>query len=128
MVEQYDLEEQQEDEQFTIDEEDGPSSEVKQRLRELKLYEKQKKKEESKHRATFTRIDNQNGYICDRCGQPYIQEHGSLIYSNKGEFAYCKECLKVLYPNYRHIKLAGTVNKLDYRSNHCDTQYFSRIK
>lgn len=128
MVEQYDLEEQQEDEQFTVEEDEGPSNEVKQYLREQKLYEKQKKKEESKHRAKFTRLNNQNGYICDRCGQPYIQENGSLIYSKDGEFAYCRDCLKVLYPNYRPIKLTGTVNKLDYRSNHCDTQYFSRIK
>lgn len=128
MSEQYDLEEQQEEEQFTLEEDEGPSSEVRRYLKEQKLYEKQKQKDIVKHKAKFTRLNNQNGYICDNCGKPHIQEDGSLIYNKNGEFSYCKDCLKILYPTYKHIKLVGTLNKLDYCSNHYDVQYFSRIK
>ena len=128
MSEQYDLEEQQEPEQFIEEDSEELSSKAKRFLREQKLYDKLTAKEESKHKAKFTRIDNQNGYICDHCGKPYIQEFGTLIYNCKGEFAYCKDCLKELYPNYKHVRLIGTINKLDYRSNHSDLQYFSRIK
>ena len=128
MTEQYDLEEQQEPEQFVEENSEELSSKARQFIREQKLYERLKKKEDDKHKARFARQDNQNGYICDNCGKFHIQEEGSLIYKREGEFAYCKECLKQLYPNYTPIKLVGSINKLDFRSNHSDTQYFSRIK
>lgn len=128
MIDQYDLEEQQEPEQFVEEEQGELSAKAKRFIKEQKLYEKLKAKEDTKHKAKFVRVDNQNGYLCNNCGKPYLQENGSLIYNKNGEFAYCKECLKQLYPNYKPIKLIGTINKLDFRSNHCDTQYFSRIK
>lgn len=128
MTEQFDLEEQQEQEQFSLEDNQEPSGKVKMYLREKKLYEKQYHKETSKHRATFKRIKNQNGYVCDNCGKEFMQEEGTLMYKKDGEFAYCKDCLKELYPNYRHIKLAGTVNKADRLSNHYDTKYFFNAK
>lgn len=128
MVEQYDLEEQQESEQFSPEESQEPSGKVKMYLREKKLYEKQYHKEMSKHKATFRRVQNQNGYVCDHCGKEFPQEEGTLMYNRNGEFAYCKECLKELYPNYKHIKLAGTMNKADRLSNHYDTKYFFRAR
>lgn len=128
MVENFDLEEQQQEEQFKEDNTQEPSNKVKSYLREKRLYEKQYHKEIIKHKARFTRINNQNGYVCDHCGKPYPQEDGTLMYKKDGEYAYCKDCLKILYPNYRHIKMAGTINKLDFRSNHYDVKYFSCIK
>lgn len=124
MTETVDLEEQQEPEQFVVEDNTEMSREVKQHLREQKAYEKLKKKEEQKHKARFSRKDNMNGYLCDRCGNHFAEEDGSLIYKKEGEFAYCKECLKVLYPNHTFIKLLGSSKKLDFRSNHYDTKYF----
>lgn len=123
----FDLEEQQEPEQFSVEQDDKPSKEVRKLIREQKKKEKANKKVEEKHRAKFTRVNHQNCYICDNCGKAYKEEEGTLMYNMSGEYAYCKECLKLLYPNYKICRLAGTHKKTDLLSNHADTQYFSGI-
>ena len=124
----YDLEEQQEEEQFKIEEDETPSKSINKFLREQRQYEKLNQKKETKHKAKFTRQDNQNCYVCDNCGKVYKEEYGSLMYSSKGEFAYCKDCLKELYPNYKPIKLATTTKKIDFMSNHADVAYSKGFK
>lgn len=124
----YDLEEQQQEEQFKVEEEEAPSKNINKFLREQRQYEKLNQKKESKHKAKFTRQNNQNCYVCDNCGKIYNEENGSLMYSSKGEFAYCKACLKELYPNYKHIKLATTIKKTELFSNHADVQYSKGFK
>lgn len=124
----FDIEDQQEPEQFTAEElDDKPSKEVYKQLKEQKKREKfyasKNKKEEVKHKARFTRVDNLNSYICDHCGKTYPEEKGSLIYKASGEYAYCVECLKELYPNYKPIKLAGLQKKTEYLSNNFETLY-----
>ena len=129
----YDLQEQQEAEQFESEDTSAEplSKEVYQYLRDKKKYEaynaKLNKKKETKHKATFTRVDNQNSYICDNCGKAYREDEGKLIYKREGEFAYCKECYKKLYPNMKFIKLTSTIKKSDFMSNHCDTDYYNRL-
>lgn len=125
---EFDLQEQQEEEQFTEETEDKPSKEIARYLREQKKYEKlNKKKATPKHKATYKRENNINCYVCDNCGKTFTKETGSLIYNKDGEFGYCIDCLKEKYPNYRHINLIGTIDKLDFMSNHADTQYFNRL-
>lgn len=127
---EYDLDEQMEEEQFVAEDlDEKPSKEVYRQLKEQKkreaYYEKQNKKNAvEKHRARFTRQNNLNHYICDRCGEIFEEGKGSLMYNSKGEFAYCATCTKELYPNYRPIRLFGTKSKSDFMSNHYDTKYF----
>lgn len=132
--EQYDLEEQQD-----FEEEDDSSAEVRlskelyKVLKSKKQYQKALQKEQSrrqraKHKATFTRKDNENCYICDNCGKTYKANKGTLIYKLEGEFAYCDACLKVLYPNYHRVDLVGSIKKTDFRDNHCDTWYNKGFK
>lgn len=119
-----DLEEQMEPEQFVPDDSaDKPLKEVYKFLKQQKKYEKLNKKQEAKHKATFHRINNANHYTCDKCGENYPEYEGSLIYNNKGEFAYCSKCLKELYPNYRKVHLATRVSKTDLLNNHWETKY-----
>lgn len=125
--EQFDLEDQQEIEQQETEDEKF-SKEVYKKLKSQKQYQKAiqeeaEKLEKTKHKAKFTRRDNENCYICDNCGQVYKADKGTLIYNKKGEFAYCDSCLKILYPNYRRVSLFGAIKKTDYRDNHCDTAY-----
>ena len=124
----FDLEEQLEPEQFTEDSDDRPSKEVYKQLREQKrreaYYEKHNKAVQQKHKARFTRQNNLNHYICDRCGEVFEEGKGSLMYKSEGEFAYCAACTKELYPNYKPIRLFGTKSKSDFMSNHYDTKYF----
>ena len=124
----YDLEEQQEEEQFIVEDNDAPSKSINKFLREQKRYEKLNQKKEAKHKAKFTRQDHQNCYVCDNCGKTYKEEYGALIYKHSGEFAYCKDCLKELYPNYKPIKLATTIKKTDFMSNHADVAYSKGFK
>lgn len=129
----YDLEDQQESEQFVEDSrEDKPSKEaakfLKEQKRALKHYEQLDKKQASKHKATFHRIDNQNHYVCDNCGTTYPEEKGALMYNAKGEYAYCSNCLKELYPNYKPIKLSTTLSKTRFMSNNFESQYNKGFK
>lgn len=126
----YDLEEQQEPEQFTEEQEETKlSKDVYQYLKEKKKFDKlHSKPQKEKHKATFHRINNINHYICDNCKEPTPEENGSLIYKATGEFFYCKKCLKELYPNYRHVKLVTSSSKTDFLSNHFDTKYNKGFK
>lgn len=145
----YDLEEQQEPEQFIEEKDDASlSKEVYNKLKQEKKYEllKAKKQEhkrkiqekiqlmhnkklESKHKPTFHRINNENHYVCDNCGEPFKEKvGGSLITNNKGEFAYCKKCMKDLYPTYKPVFIANTMSKTDFFSNHADLKYSKGFK
>ena len=126
----YDLEEQQEPEQFTAEDtsEQKKSKEVYKLLRERKRYEAQQQKhnkaQQQKHKAVFHRINNINHYVCDNCGEPFPEKQGgSLIYNKNGEFFYCRQCLKELYPNYRPIHLTTTISKSKLLSNNFEEQY-----
>ena len=121
-----------EPEQFIEEQDEKPSKEVYKQLREQRkreqLQEKHNKEQAKKHRATFHRVNNVNCYKCDNCGKVFEHDkEGSLIYKNTGEYAYCGECLKKLYPNYRRIRLAGSISKTDALSNHWDIAYFSGL-
>lgn len=116
----------------TEEQEELISKDVYKRLKQEKQYNKylqqeQKEKEKLQHKAKFTRKNNENCYICDNCGKIYPEQDGVLMYrkqdSRYGEFAYCDDCLKKLYPNYKKVKLFGMIKKTDYRDNHCDLQY-----
>lgn len=123
----YDLEEQTEPEQFTEETEDTPSKEVYKRLREQKKaqkhYEALNKKKATKHKAVFHRVNNQNHYVCDHCGKTIQEELGKLMYNAKGEFFYCNECIKELYPNYKPVTLITTMSKTSFMSNNFETKY-----
>ena len=127
-MQDYDLEDQQEEEQFKIDEDEAPSKSISKFLREQKRYEKLNQKKDNKHKAKFTRQDNQNCYVCDNCGTVYKEETGALMYKAAGEFAYCSNCLKELYPNYKLMKLSTTLKKTDFMSNHADVRYSKGFK
>lgn len=131
----FDLEDQQEPEQFIAEDtsEQRKSKEVSKLLRERKQYEsyqqKHNKAQQQKHKATFHRINNTNHYVCDNCGKPFPESTGgSLIYRHSGEFAYCLDCLKELYPNYRPIRLATTISKTKLCSNNFEAQYSKGFK
>lgn len=133
MTETYDLEEQTEPEQFTVEQEDTKlSTDVYKKLKEEKKYQKYitslKKKEKPKHKACFHRVNNVNHYYCDGCNELTHEEQSKLIYNKDGEFAYCYKCLKERYPNYTPVRLATTVSKTDMLSNHADTKYNKGFK
>ena len=71
---EYDLEEQQEPEQFTEEQEDTKlSKDVYNYLKEKKKFDKlNTKPQKEKHKATFHRINNINHYICDNCNMKSI--------------------------------------------------------
>lgn len=128
----YDLEDQQEKEQFTEESTSTPSKDVLKYMKEQKRFEKhnliKQKTAKTKEKAVFTRIENQNHYICYACGQPFKEEDISLMYGSYGERAYCHECAKKHYPNYKPIRLFTTMSKTDFMSNHADTKYNKGFK
>ena len=112
----YDLEDQQEEEQFKIEDDNGPSKSINKFLREQKQFEKLNQKKalllnkETKHKARIVKQDVQTCYICDNCETTYKKGQGTLIYKASGEYAYCSDCMKILYPSYRQ-KLSTLVRK-----------------
>lgn len=130
-MEEYDLEEQTQKEQFAEEDLGLPSKEARKQLKELEQYEKQIEKQnkllKSKKVARLIRQNNMNYYECDNCGELFQEDVGSLIHKKEGEFAYCSNCLKILYPKYKKVHLFNSVKKSDFLNNHNDTQYFNRI-
>ena len=126
----FDLEEQQEPEQFLEEDSGPPSKEVYKILKEQKKQEElHNKRLKEKHKAVFHHINNINHYVCDHCKHPFQEKDGGhLIYKASGEYAYCNACLKELYPNYKPIHLTTTMSKLDRLSNHADTAYSKGFK
>ena len=139
-----DILDEQEPDDFEVEDDQRLSKEVYKQLKEQKQFykkinEKQINKEKKQHRATFTRKDNKNQYVCDYCGKTTEEEDGSIIYCkgyNKsgprdkeyGEYFYCNDCLKIIYPGHTNVKLASMVKKSDYMSNHADTRYSKGFK
>ena len=126
----FDLEDQQEPEQFQEEDSGPPSKEVYKILKEQKRQEKlHNQRQKEKHKATFHRINNINHYVCDHCNTPFEEKNGGhLMYNASGEYAYCNKCLKELYPNYKPIHLTTTMSKLDHFSNHADLKYSKGFK
>ena len=63
------------------------------------------------HQVTIIIRGNENIYICDRCGKE-VKEN-DVMKSSSGKdrnYAYCPECTKILYPNYKKIPTMGLMN------------------
>ena len=61
-------------------------------------------KSKEKHNITLIVRGNQNYIVCDRCGKEVKEEDAMKSSSGKERnYAYCEECAKILYPNYRKI-------------------------
>lgn len=112
---EYDLEDQQEKEQFEEDKQDTVSKEVYQKLKEQKRYQKyyemKNKLAALKHKAKIIKKNGIDYYTCDHCKKQYKKINITLMYSAKGEYAYCSDCVKELYPNYKH-KLTNVINPI----------------
>lgn len=47
---------------------------------------------------------NQSYFICDHCGKEVKAEEATKITRGKNkDYAYCPECTKELYPNYKKV-------------------------
>lgn len=100
------------------------SRDVRKKLSMQKKIQKYNDKLESKHKAVFHRINNENFYTCDNCNTNFKEAiGGKLMYNKDGEFAYCNECVKKLYLNYKPVFLANTKSKTKLLSNNFETQY-----
>lgn len=56
---------------------------------------------------------NENIYICDRCGKEV--KDSDVMKINKGknkDYAYCPECAKELYPNYKKVAKIAFMNPI----------------
>lgn len=110
----YDLEEQQEPEQFTEEQTTKLSKEVYKRLKEQKKVQKQLdelKKKEAKHIPSSKVVDNKVFYICDNCSKEIASTETKRVFGRTGEYAYCLNCFKELYPEYKVRKLSSVVTR-----------------
>ena len=57
----------------------------------------------NKHQITTIIRDNSVLHKCDECGQLVAAEKTVKVNKSLGEFVYCNECMKKLYPNYKKI-------------------------
>ena len=65
------------------------------------------------HEITLVVRGNENIYICDRCGKEVKEE--DVMKSSGGRnrnFAYCPECAKILYPNYKRVSKVAFINPI----------------
>lgn len=54
------------------------------------------------HAMTIIVRGNENIYVCDRCGKEVKEADVMKSFGGRNRaFAYCPECAKILYPNYR---------------------------
>lgn len=70
-------------------------------------------KKSEPHEITLIIRGNENIYICDRCGKEVKED--DVMKSSGGKnrnFAYCPECAKILYPNYRKVPKAAFTNPI----------------
>ena len=138
-----DLFDEQEPEEFELEQESEKlDKSIYKHLKEQKAFdklynEKRLQLEKKRHRAKFTRVDNENHDICDNCGSTFKEgEDGSIVYgkdktSNSkdyGEYAYCNDCMKQLYPEYKKVVLAASAKRSDFLSNHADVSYSKGFK
>ena len=68
---------------------------------------------EEKHNVTIIIRGNENIYICDKCGKEVKEEE--VMKSSKGKdknYAYCPECSKELYPNYKKVDRIAFTNPI----------------
>lgn len=68
---------------------------------------------EEKHEITLLVRGNENIYICDRCGKEV--KEADVMKSSGGKdknYAYCPECAKILFPNYRRIAKVAFTNPI----------------
>lgn len=65
------------------------------------------------HEVTLIVRGCENIYICDRCGKEV--KEADVMKSSGGKnrnYAYCPECAKILYPNYRRVAKVAFTNPI----------------
>ena len=65
-----------------------------------------------RHTVSSVLSKNTVYYVCDECGTRFETDKGTKISKGqKGDYAYCDECMKKLYPNYRKISFTNPMNE-----------------
>jgi rubrerythrin len=101
-------------------------SKVYKKLKENKRFiSSLSSKKDAKEKVKLKVIKNQIHYVCCKCDSYVHQSKGTIITTHEGDFAYCPDCLKKYYPNYKKVFIQGlnTQNKFNYRDNDCDNTY-----
>lgn len=91
-------------EDMDLEEDALDEKKLEKMLKSKKFKVKTKKTTGKEHCITSKKSEGKTLYQCDQCGKWVAEGLETKIYKGRNQnYAYCPECTKELYPNYRKV-------------------------